>query len=308
MQVNAFQENWSIRSEFQNLEKVIKDSQVPVWLQCSPFCRQGTIEFLIVSRTFPFHSEHDSFDQMSQKSFIQRVQSSLFNLNTIHGFVSRLWLRIWRYSRFAFFSSSAFVSLIIRTRETMFNSRHRTFHPSPWNASNDSSWPIPLPTLSCCSWSGPRNDRSLYFVARDLFFSLSFSSFDYLFTFAIPRFFLLHDLFLSIFLLFILHFLLFFFVLPFCIHPSSDHRNFLLALVGRSSVLLLRNCQPKMMASDQKSSLTLWQSERISGSLRTAVKVGSWFNQSVRRVKKFVDQEVDQINKTEWEFTLYRQR
>jgi hypothetical protein len=49
----------------------------------------------------------------------------------------------------------------------------------------------------------------------------------------------------------------------------------------------------KMIASDQISSLTLWQSGRISGSPRTAVKVGPWSNRSVRRLGKFVDQRVD---------------
>jgi hypothetical protein len=50
----------------------------------------------------------------------------------------------------------------------------------------------------------------------------------------------------------------------------------------------------KMIASDQKSSLKLWQSERRNGSPRTAVKVGLWSNRSVRRLKNFVDQEGDQ--------------
>jgi hypothetical protein len=64
----------------------------------------------------------------------------------------------------------------------------------------------------------------------------------------------------------------------------------------------------KSIASDQKSSPTLWQSARIAGWPRTAVKVGPWSNRYVRRLRKFVDQRVDQINKTKWEFTPYRQR
>jgi hypothetical protein len=40
-------------------------------------------------------------------------------------------------------------------------------------------------------------------------------------------------------------FLLSSFILSFCVHASFYHQNFLWTLVGRSSVLLFRNWQPK---------------------------------------------------------------
>jgi hypothetical protein len=101
----------------------------------------------------------------------------------------------------------------------------------------------------------------------------------------VPLFF--HDLFFYRLFCFLL------FVMSFCVHPSSYHQNFLLALVGRLLSPFVAKLTTKMITSYQKSSLTLWQSGRISGSPRTAVKVGPWSNRSVRRLRKFVDQRVD---------------
>jgi hypothetical protein len=77
----------------------------------------------------------------------------------------------------------------------------------------------------------------------------------------------------------------------------------------RSAILspFVAKLTTKMIASDQKSSTMLWQSGWITGPPGTAVKFGLWSNRSVRPLEKFVDEEVDQMNKTEWEFTLYRQ-
>jgi hypothetical protein len=64
----------------------------------------------------------------------------------------------------------------------------------------------------------------------------------------------------------------------------------------------------KMIASDQKSSLTLWQSGRISGSPRTAVKVRSLIQSICQAFEKLLWSGGGSINTTEWQFTFYRQR
>jgi hypothetical protein len=66
-------------------------------------------------------------------------------------------------------------------------------------------------------------------------------SFSYLVFLSDGFFFVSLDLILSLVLVSVLRFLLFSFVLSFCVHSSSHHQIFLVALVGRSSVLLLRN-------------------------------------------------------------------
>jgi hypothetical protein len=128
----------------------------------------------------------------------------------------------------------------------------------------------------------------LPFFSRFVLLSLVFF-FDSLLSFFIPHFlFLLNDLFfyLSFCFFFILHFV---FLSPLFFLSSKLFVN-ARCLIFSPFVAKLTT---KIIASDQKSSLTLWQSERISGPPRTAVKVSLWSNRSVRRLRKFVDQRVE---------------